>query len=282
VCATPFDDRGAFFAANRKRRGKVSRLAVLTIWMVLSVEGLLAAGNNLPEVHRLQVSDPYHLVPVMANNPGQFGAVFKTRVSILNPTSFSYPIFVNLYGPNGRVGTRTINILPRESKNYQNFLQEVFSYSGAGSVEFDSWFDPPAGLPDYQFLVSAEVYTDSPNGQYKTVVTTGGPVEDIGPSRESYSPGISVNASARTNIGCFNDSTSAQTIQARLYSPSGSLIQTYPISLPGNGWAQTGISDTVSGGYILWQPQSSCYCYAVVVDNTSNDGTFINASRYVP
>jgi hypothetical protein len=32
--------------------------------------------------------------------------------------------------------------------NY-GFLQGVFTYSGAGSVEFDSWFDPPAGSPDW-------------------------------------------------------------------------------------------------------------------------------------
>ena len=130
--------------------------------------------------------------------------------------------------------------------------------------------------------MSAEVYTDSPSGQYKTVVTTGGPVDDIGPSREAYSPGISVSTSARSNIGCFNDSTSSQTVQARLYAASGSLIRTYSLNLPGNGWSQIGISDAVFGGYILWQPQASCYCYAVVVDNASNDGTFINATKYVP
>ena len=260
----------------------MARLVSFFICMALCADGSLAAGLKMPDVQKLQAADPYHLVPVMANNPGQFGALFKTRVSILNPTSFAYPIYVNLYNQSGKLATKTINILPHEAKNYENFLQEIFSYSGAGSVEFDSWFDAPAGSPDYQFLVSAEVYTDSPNGQYKTVVTTGGPVDDIGPSREAYSPGISVSASARSNIGCFNDSSSSQTVQAQLYAASGSLIHTYSINLAGNGWSQIGISDTVFGGYILWQPQASCYCYAVVVDNTSNDGTFINANKYVP
>lgn len=260
----------------------MGRQASLFIWMALCVEASVAAGLTVPDVHRLQAADPYHLVPVMANNPGQFGAVFKTRVSIFNPTSFAYPIYVNLYNQSGKVATKTIAALPHEAKNYENFLQEVFNYSGAGSVEFDSWFDPPAGSPDYQFLVTAEVYTDSPNGQYKTVVTTGGPVDDIGPSREAYSPGISVNASARSNIGCFNDSTSSQTVQAHLYAASGSLLHTYSMNLAGNGWSQIGIGDAVSGGYILWRPQAPCYCYAVVVDNISNDGTFINATKYVP
>jgi hypothetical protein len=33
------------------------------------------------------------------------------------------------------------------------------------------------------------------------------------------------------------------------------------------------------GGYI---PVSAAYCYAVVVHDTSNDGTFIPAVNYVP
>ena len=56
------------------------------------------------------------------------------------------------------------------------------------------------------------------------------------------------------------------------------------LNLPAKGWSQIGINDTVSGGYIKWRPQtlSSSYCYAVVVDNTSNDGTFIPALSYIP
>lgn len=257
------------------------RLVGMIFCIAIHANHNLAAGLA-PDLHRLQAADSYHVVPVMANTPGQFGAFFKTRVSILNPTSFAYSIYVNLYSQSGKVGTRTINVKAHEAKNYDNFLQEVFGYSGAGSVEFDSWFDPPGGSPDYQFLVSAEVFTDSPNGQYKTVVTTGGPVEDIGPGTEAYSPGISIGPSTRTNIGCFNDGGNPQTVQARLYSPSGTLIRTYSLNLVGNGWSQIPLSDPVSGGYVLWQPQASCYCYAVVVDNASNDGTFVNATRYEP
>jgi len=254
----------------------------VVLWVV-AVNASFSARLSGPQVQKLGAADSYHLVPVMANNPGQFGAFFKTRVSILNPTDFSYPVYVNLYDQGGKVGTRTISILAHESKNYDNFLQEVFGYSGAGTVELDSWFDPPDGLPDYQFLVSAEIYTDGPNGQYKTVVASGPPADNIGSSYPAYSPGITVNASSRTNIGCFNDSGStAQTILARLYSSAGAPIRTYSLNLPANGWSQIGISDPVTGGYIVWQPQTSCYCYAVVVDNKSNDGTFINATKYVP
>ncbi len=260
----------------------MARLAGLVLLTMIFAKPSYAAGLKGPDVVRLQAADPYHLVPVMANNPGQFGAFFKTRVNILNPTGFSYPIYVNLYNQSGKVGTKIIDILPHEAKNYENFLQEVFGYTGAGAVGLDSWFDPPGGSSDYQFLVTAEVYTDSPSGQYKTVVTTGAPVENIGSSHEAYSPGISVNASSRTNVGCFNDSSSPQTILAHLYSATGTLIHTYSINLPANAWSQIGISNTASGGYILWQPEASCYCYAVVVDNKSNDGTFINATKYVP
>lgn len=244
---------------------------------------VLLAGVTASPCLALDSAAPYHVVPVMANNPGMFGAVFKTRVTLLNPTGFSYTIYVNLYSQNGKVGTRTIAISPHEAKNYENFLEDVFGYSGAGTVELDSWFDPPGGTSDYHFLVKAEVYTDSPSGEYKTVVATGAPFESIGSRFEAYTPGIFVGAASRANIGCFNDSSSSpNTIQAHLYSASGSLIRTYSLSLPPNGWSQTGIADAVSGGYILWQPQTVCYCYAVVVDNRSNDGAFIRATEYIP
>lgn len=117
------------------------------------------------------------------------------------------------------------------------------------------------------------------------VVQPGGDSDAVSSSREAFTPGVSVSATSRTNIGCYNDgfqSSSPQTIFADLYTASGSLLNTYTLNLPVKGWSQFGISDTVSGDQ--WRPLSlsSCYCYAVVVDNNSNDGTFIPALSYIP
>jgi hypothetical protein len=47
------------------------------------------------------------------------------------------------------------------------------------------------------------------------------------------------------------------------------------MNLGEDSWNQIGLGDPVSGGYIRWRSTLSCFCYAVVVDNTSNDGSFI-------
>ena len=38
----------------------------------------------------------------------------------------------------------------------------------------------------------------------------------------------------------------------------------------------------VSGGYVQFDPTDSAVCYAVVVDNATNDGRFISAAEYKP
>lgn len=219
-------------------------------------------------------------VPVMANTPG-IGGLFKTKVVIINPTLFSYPIGVSLYDTTGQIKNTTINMSAGQIRNYDNFLEDVFSHTGAGTVNFDS-LAVSGGSFNFKFLVSAEVYTDSDKGRFKTVVISGAPLDSISPDTDAYSIGINVDSNTRTNIGCFNTSFSTNVIDADLYDSSNKLVTTITLNLGGASWTQVAVPNSVSGGYIKWRPISGAYCYAVVVDNKSNDGTFLPAINYVP
>ena len=221
-------------------------------------------------------------IPVMANNPGLQGAFFKTKVAIFNPTQLSYPIDITLFGGNGQVAKTTINMAPGQIRNYENFLQDVFSYSGAGAVQFDSSAGAPGGSTGRDFMVTAEVFTESSSGKYKTVVAPGPLLENTLPDFDNFSLGVNVDSNSRTNVGCFNDSAGANEINADVFNSSGQLVTTVTLSLNGKSWNQVAVPVNVSGGYIKWRLQSSAYCYAVLVDNKSNDGTFIPASDVVP
>ena len=166
-------------------------------------------------------------------------------------------------------------------KTWDNFL-EALNYQGAGAVELDAWFAPPGGSQLNEFLVTAEVYTDSPNGRYKRAVQDSGTTEEISPSRDNFSPGVIVSAAARTNIGCFNNNSSAQTIIAEVKDTRGALIETLSLTLGPNSWGQTAVTQPVNTGYIKWRPQVGCPCWAVVVDNQSNDGSYIPGRKYIP
>ena len=222
------------------------------------------------------------IIPTAANNRGLFGAVFKTNVSIVNVTSRSYTIDATLYRSGGGTIVRQISMGPGQARNYDDFLQDVFSYSGPGGIELDAQITPPGGSDLNQFAVFAEVYTDTPNGRYKTVVNAVDPSDGMSLTDSSITPAISVDGNSRTNIGCLNTRTIQAVVNVDVYNSNGSLLTTYFLTAPLTGWAQTGVLQAVTGGYLVWRLQSgvSPYCFAVVVDNTSNDGSMIQPSRF--
>jgi hypothetical protein len=249
--------------------------------VLLSVVRPEARNSGLAK-QQLSLASAFWTIPVMANTPGQFGAYFKTKVIVANPTTSSYTVYATLYNTNGKVNTIPIEMPAGQIRAWENFLEEAFHYGGAGAVEFDSEFEPPGGSADFKFFVTAEVYTDSSGGRYKTVVATGTSIESINSADATYNLGVSVDSNQRTNIGCFNSSSVENIIHADVYDISGILLDTITFNLKPNGWEQKGVSVAVTDGFIRWRPTQTAYAYAVVVDNSSNDGTFAPATAYVP
>ena len=89
----------------------------------------------------------------MANNPGQFGAFFRTKVAILNVTPQVFQIEATLYNQNGEVQKVSLASGPGQALNFDNFLEQVFGYQGAGAVKLASL---PPGQTSNQFMVSTE------------------------------------------------------------------------------------------------------------------------------
>ena len=248
------------------------RKIATSISIFLMVISAFAAGTKRPE-HPLSVSSNFAVVPSMANVPGLFGAVWKTKVELYNPTATAYSVQVTLYDNTGKLKEATIDLAAGQLRSYENFLSDVFSFGGAGAVKFDG------GSDDNQFVLNAAVYTDTANGRYITPVPA--LIYDAS-SLQSYSLGITVDSSARTNIGAFNPSSSANVVTANLFDPSGSVVSTLTLTLAPQGWNQISIPTTVSGGYVEFKPTLPAYCYAVVVNNTSNDGNFVEATEFAP
>lgn len=229
------------------------------------------------------------VVPTMANSPGRFGAYFKTRVVIYNPTELSYSIYATLYGPNGEVDTQILRMSPKIYSVWDNFLEQVFGYNGAGAVIFDSWFDPPGGSSDFDFIVRAEVYTDSPNGRYSTLVTDGQGSDSVNLKPSAVHPadviaGVTSNADQRINVGVFNRSSRDTTIRVAVGDGNGNTVEEISLVAPGSSWVQKPVSARVEDGFV----QFSCtdcslvYPWVVTVDNRSNDGVLIQPTTYVP
>jgi hypothetical protein len=220
----------------------------------------------------LSFASDFQTVPVMANTTGVSGVVFQTYVAILNPTSSAFPVNVSLYDAAGAKHDAVITLAAGEQKTYPNFLDAVFHATGGGAVTFRS--DDPAN----RFVVDAEVWSNG--SRYGTSIPA---LEFAGTDSPSFAAGITVGANARTNVGCFNQSGAVNSIRASVRDASGTMtLGTVTLNLAPHAWGQTALTTIVTGGYIEFEPSDNAVCYAVAVDNSTNDGRFISAAEYRP
>lgn len=226
----------------------------------------------------LPVASPLAVIPTSANSPGRHGAFFKTRVVIHNMARESYNIRAVLCTSNGIKDSRNITMQPRQYRFWDNFLDDMFGYRGTGAIVLVS--EDALGSEDIinspqKFSVTAEVYTDSPNGRYTTTVVNGIiPLIDEG--TEAFNTAISVNSNQRINIGVFNAGDNASSIRARVYDQSETLVQTIRFEAEGFTWHQKSVTVPVDNGSIRWEITGGLsFLWAVTVDNRSNDGTLI-------
>ena len=91
------------------------------------------------------------LLPTSANVNGQFGAVFKTKASIFNPTTLTYNIRAGLSVSGGEIAHAFIAINAGQTITYDNILADVFGYVGGGAIDLDS------GNSSYLFVVNSQI-----------------------------------------------------------------------------------------------------------------------------
>jgi hypothetical protein len=249
----------------------MKRLLCLTTLILAAVPAFAQ-----PRPRALGFASDFQTVPVMGNTPGN-GATFQTSVAILNPTSNAFAVNVSLYDASGVKHDAQITLAAGEQKTYVNFLDAVFHYTGGGAVTFQSP-ESTGGTHNNRFVIDTEVWTSGT--RYGTMIPA---LEFAGSASRSFSAGITVDSTKRTNIGCFNQSSSPNRVKATVLDSSGKqTLGTVDLVLAANAWGQTGVSPVVSNGYIQFDPSDSAVCYAVVVDNSTSDGKFVPAVEYTP
>jgi hypothetical protein len=256
---------------NMKRR---SGLTTLLLTIVLALPAV--AQQRTPRA--LDFASDFQTVPVMGNVPGINGAVFQTYVAILNPTANAFPVDVTWYDGAGNRKTAMITLAAGELKTYSNFLDTVFQATGGGAVTFRA-AESAGGTHNNRFILNVEVKTAG--NRFGTSVPA---LEFAGTASRSFSPGITVDSTSRTNIGCFNQSDVANRVKVTILDNTGKVtVGTQELNLAANAWAQTGLSSiVVSGGFVQFEPAEAAVCYAVVVDNVTADGRLIMATEYAP
>lgn len=209
------------------------------------------------------------LLPTSANVNGQFGAVFKTKVSIFNPTVYSYSIRAGLSNEDGEIASTYIAIGSGQTVTFNNFLSDVFGYYGGAAIDLSS------GNDAYKFIVSSQVYVDTGSGRYTTSVQFADDLGAITPARPGYVVGITINSNFRTNIGCASNTSAPQTITLRAFDRDFNLVgDPFSFDMRGYSWAQYSVTVPLTNGGFMINASQNAVCYAVEVNNVSNDGTY--------
>ena len=206
------------------------------------------------------------VIPTTANVPGRFGGIFKTNLTLANLSEDDIEVTARLYGTRGLAQEETISLEAVTYRSWNNFLDSLFGYRGAGAVEFTA--EKP-----FQ-VASVEVFIDTSSGRNTTVVLNQ-PTPPLLYTGSAISLGVNVNDDKRTNIGVFNSSNQDQTVTARVHSDERGAdpVQIIRFNLPAKGYSQKSVSARVEDGFIRWSIPREAYLYVVSVDNSSNDGT---------
>lgn len=218
------------------------------------------------------------VVPAAVNAPGAQGAYFRTKVTILSLGPSATDVKAWFYPSAGSPRSTTFRISSAETRTFPNVVQDLFGVTGAGALLLDTPID-------YDLVVTSEVYNDGPAGRFSTATIAWGILDFLGSTYFDWTPGVTVDGRTRANLACWNSSSSSAIVRVGLYdAPApGPKIKEFEFELPGYGWKQIAVDVPVSGGTLLWKPFGGLnYCYAVNVDNASNDGTFLDRVTWVP
>lgn len=209
------------------------------------------------------------LLPTSANVNGQFNSVFRTKVSLFNPTIYDYSIRAGLSTGDGEIASASIPIRSGQTLTFSNFLSDVFGYYGGGAIDLDS------RDASYRFIVSSQVYVDTGAGRYTTSVQFADDLGAITPARPGFVVGITVSSSSRANVGCASNTSASQTITFRAFDRDFNLVgDPFSFTMGGYAWAQFSVTAPLSNGGLMIEASQNAVCYAVEVNNVSNDGTY--------
>ena len=144
---------------TRRRTSMKSSLKVLALSVfVVAASVSSAAEPRLLESQKALVG-PEYVFPSSANVQG-VGAYFKTRMVLTNPTGSEITVLATLSTPAGFSASVPIALASFQTRVYENFLADVFGYTGGGGVNLVEQGAATGGVRK-PFLAVAEVYVDA-------------------------------------------------------------------------------------------------------------------------
>ncbi|HEV8660971.1 MAG TPA: PKD domain-containing protein [Thermoanaerobaculia bacterium] len=222
------------------------------------------------------------LIPVTAQTNGIGGSIWRTELTIFNAGDETASVDL-LFVPGAGVApqTRSIFVLPRETRTYANALLEIFGMpSGAGGINITA--TAATTTPDLK--VTSRTFNAAPTGTYGQAVPD---VDSTDLQSALYMTGLISTADFRTNIGLVNKSGSSVATTMTLLDADGNVVQSTTLTVPPNSFQQgslggyftatAGRSDSLLSLRIGNSARDAVSVYASVVDNRTQDPVYIQA-----
>lgn len=219
----------------------------------------------------------WYVLPAVASASGEFGAYFRTDVTLVNPYVF-HDVDVRIWllrndADNTVAPVAGVRLKPTETLVLRDVVSSLFAETGGASLVLSS----TDGLV---FSCSARTYTGTAgtNG----FAGPGHAVAHVGRA-EVITPGLRSGQGFRTNLGLVSLSTFPVTVDVNVFGPSGGL-GTKRITLPPWGRTQFRVSEIApdfENAWALWSGVTSSVGaswipFATVIDNTSGDSVYVH------
>jgi hypothetical protein len=229
------------------------------------------------------------VVPGAANAPGKNGAYFHTDLYLAGSGTGTGNIVFDLSVLPAGVDN-TNNQAHRFSMPDNGFdvITDVvasFGVSGAATIMIQTNLALSTSSGAFALLSAwGRTYTAGPSGgSYSTTLPA---IKGylVSASQYSETPGVIVSAAKRTNVGCFNNTSSPATCLATVYGSDGTNLGTISLPLQPLSSAQQGLTSfsiPEPGGKVVFSVTSGYVTgYVAVDDNVTNDADlFLGSSR---
>jgi hypothetical protein len=217
-------------------------------------------------------------IPAVGAGPGAYGSYWLSDIYFFNPNGYTITVEVVLIYATGSYGGLTVQVPAWDSATIEDVGYE-FSLQGAAALQLQ-------GQGGAEFYVMSRTYNLETDGD---TLGQDVPGQDwcagqnpAGPDEALLFLGIQYDSQFRTNFGFMGDSTPAD-LQVDVYDGDGNFVVTVPVHI--NPWSSVTFSlgsytnATIFNGYavafLMSTAQTCVNGYASVVDNGTQDGTYI-------
>jgi len=245
------------------------------------------AGSTSVVTHTVTISAaivPYHaLISAAAQTSGVGGSTWRTELTLFNAGSEAANVnLIYIPGGGGSSLTRPLILARRQSVTYANALADIFGLSsGAGAVAIEA----VSATSSPNIKVTSRTFTNGATGTYGQSVPE---VANADLGATLYLTGLASSAAFRTNVGLVNKSAGTITTGLVLFDPSGNVIGSASVTLPGNNFQQSALASyfpALAGrsyeglSMRVTSPQTGVISvYASVVDNRTQDPIYIQGT----